>query len=148
MGVPEIGGQDGQAPSGILTIAIPAQQSLHSKSVSKIVQARAPAGIDGTQSNLPGQGIEGAVDLAFVQLVAVLVYEEVALGARVKAAVPAFHIICQDLTSRGMQRHQPGLSKLGTPNRENACGAVHVLSPKMQRLTEPQAVTASNPNRQ
>src|ERR1035441_8742476 len=52
----EIGGQDGQAPLGVLAIAIPAQQSFNRKSVTKIVQARAPAGTCSTQPNLSGQG--------------------------------------------------------------------------------------------
>src|SRR5450759_4044724 len=76
MGMPEIGGQDGQTPLGILTVAIPEQQRLDRKSVSKIVQARATAGIHSTQSNLSGQDVERPVDLAFVEWVAVQIYQE------------------------------------------------------------------------
>src|ERR1019366_3309549 len=54
MGMPEIGGQEGQAPLRVFAVAIPAQQSLDRKSVTKIVQARATAGIHSTQSNLSG----------------------------------------------------------------------------------------------
>jgi len=60
------------------------------KTVPKIVQARAPAGIRSAQSNLSGQEIERTVDLAFVQAVAILVYQEISFGTRAKALVPAF----------------------------------------------------------
>src|SRR5258708_22096715 len=40
-------------------------------------------------------------------------------SARAKALVPAFRVVGQDLTSRGMQRYQPGLSELGSSNRED-----------------------------
>jgi hypothetical protein len=97
MGMPEISRQDGQAPLGVFTVAIPAQQSLDRKSVTKIVQARATAGTHRTQSNLSGQDVERSVDLAFVQSVAVLVYQEMSLGANAKALVPAFRVVGQDL---------------------------------------------------
>ena len=58
MCVPEVGRQDGQTSLGILTVAIPAQQRLDRKSVSKIVQARSAAVVHTTQPNLPGQGVE------------------------------------------------------------------------------------------
>ena len=98
MGMPEVGRQDGQAPLGIFAVAIPAQQSLDRKSVTKIVQARATTGIHSTQSNLSGQDVERPVDLAFVQSVAVQVYQEMAFGARAEATVPAFRVVGQDLT--------------------------------------------------
>src|SRR5215467_13438737 len=49
--MPQIGGQDRQAPLGIFAVAIPAQQSPDRKSVTKIVQAWAAAGIRTTQSD-------------------------------------------------------------------------------------------------
>src|ERR1700692_903746 len=58
VGMPEIGGQDGQAPLWVFTVAIPAQQSLDCKTVSKVVQAWAAAGIYSTQSNLSRQNVE------------------------------------------------------------------------------------------
>src|SRR5260370_15843565 len=85
VGMPEIGRQDWQAPFGVLTIAIPAQQRLDCKSVTKVVQARATAGIYSTQSNLSGQDVERPVDLAFVQSGAVPVYQEISLGTNAKA---------------------------------------------------------------
>ena len=95
--MPKIGRQDRQAPLGVFAVAIPTQQSLDRKSVSKIVQARATADIHRTQSNLSGQEIERPVDLAFVQPIAVLVGQEMSFGARAKALIPAFRIIGQDL---------------------------------------------------
>src|ERR1700751_4172418 len=53
--VPEVSRQDGQTSLGVLAVAIPAQQRLDRKSVPKIVQARAAAGLHTTQPNLPGQ---------------------------------------------------------------------------------------------
>ena len=76
-----------------------AHEGLDRKTMAKVMQAWTATGIHGTQSNLPGQGVEGPVNLAFVQPVVVLVYEEMALGARTKATVPAFHVVGQDLTS-------------------------------------------------
>jgi hypothetical protein len=64
--MPEISGQDWQAPLGIFAVAIPAQQSLDRKSVAKVVQTRATAGIHSTQSDLSGQDVERPVDLAFI----------------------------------------------------------------------------------
>jgi hypothetical protein len=122
----EIGGQDWQTPLGILTVAIPAQQSLDRKSMPKIVQARATTGTHRTQSNLSGEDVESPVDLTFVQPVAVLVYQERSFGARAKALVPAFCVVGQDLTRRGMHRNQTGLSKLGPANREDAFGPIHI----------------------
>jgi hypothetical protein len=114
------------------------QQGLDRKTVAKVMQAWATTGVDGTQSNLPGQRVEGSVDLTFVEWVAVFVYEEVAVGSSPKPAIPTFHIIGKDLTGRSMHRYQPRLSKLGPANRENAFGPVHILRLKIQRLTEPQ----------
>src|SRR5664279_5111542 len=145
VGMPEIGGQDGQAPLGILTIAIPAQQRLDRKSVSKIVQARAATGIHSTQSNLSGQDVERPVDLAFIQSVAVQVYQEMSLGANAKALVAAFRVVGQDLTSRGMQWNQAGLSELGPSNRENAFGPIHIPRSEAERLTQPQACDRQQP---
>ena len=98
MGVPEIGRQDGQSSFGVLTVAVPAQQRLDRKSVAKIVQARPAAVVYATQPNLPGQGVERPVHLAFVQLVTVFIHQERAFGERTKTAVPAFRIIGEDLT--------------------------------------------------
>src|SRR5689334_15403349 len=95
--MPEIGGQDGQTSLGVLTTAIPAQQRLDGKTVSKVVQTRAAAGIHSTQPNLSRQHIERPMHLAFVQSVAVFVYQEMSFASRTKAAVPAFRIIGQDL---------------------------------------------------
>ena len=79
------------------------------------------------------------MDLAFVQPVAVQVYQEMSFGARAEALVPAFRVVGQDLTGRGMQRNQTGLSELGPSNRENAFGPIHIPSSEVQRLTQPQA---------
>src|SRR5258708_38872146 len=80
VGMPEIGGQDRQASFGVFAVAIPAQQRLDRKTVAKVVQSRATAGIHSTQSNLSGQTVERAVHLALVQPVAVLVYKEMSFG--------------------------------------------------------------------
>ena len=115
--MPEIGRQDGQAPLRVFAVAIPAQQSLDRKSVTKIVQARAAAGIHSSQSNLSGQAVKRPVDLAFVQPIAVQVYQEISIGAHAEALISAFRVVGQDLTSRGMQWNQTRLSKLGPANR-------------------------------
>ena len=89
--------------------------------------------------------IERPVDLAFVQPVAVLVYQEMSLGARAKAIIPAFRVVGQDLTSRGMQRNQTGLSELGPANRENAFGPIHIPSSEVERLTQSQTRDRQQP---
>ena len=73
VGMPEVGGQDWQAPFWVLAVAVPAQQGLDRKSVSKIVQAWATPGVHSTQSDLSGQDVERPVDLAFVQTITVQV---------------------------------------------------------------------------
>jgi hypothetical protein len=83
----------------------------------KVVQARATAGIYSTQSNLSGQAVECPVDLAFVQPIAVQVYQEISIGAHGEALIPAFRVVGQDLTSRGMQWNQTRLSNIGSANR-------------------------------
>ena len=138
MCVPEIGGQNRQAPLGIFAVSIPAKQSLNCKTVTKIVQARATTDPRSTQSNLSRQYIERTMNLAFVQPIAILVHEEVRLCSRAKATVPPFSIVSQNLTGRGMERHQTGLAKLGFPNGEDAFGPVQILGTEVQRLTEPE----------
>ena len=59
----------------------------------KIVQARTTTGIHRTQSNLSGQGVKRPVDLAFVESVAVQVYQEISLGARAEALLSAFCVV-------------------------------------------------------
>ena len=98
MCVPKVGRQNRQAPLGVFAVSISAQQSLESKSVAKIVQARSAAVVLTTQPNLPGQSVKRPVYLTFVQAVTVLVYQERTFGARTKAAVSAFRIITEDLT--------------------------------------------------
>src|SRR5215471_10306544 len=136
--VPEIGGQDRQTPFGVLAFSVPAQQDLDRETVPKIMQARAATGSERTQSNLPGEDIKSAADLAFVQPVSILVHEEVRSWACTKAAVPAARIIAEDLTGRGMQRYQTGLPKLGISNSEDAFGPVQILGAEVQRFTEPE----------
>jgi hypothetical protein len=98
VGVPEKCRQYGQPPPWVFTVAIPAQQGLDRKTVAKVMQAWAATGFAGTESNLPGQRVEGSVNLTFVEWVSVLVYEEVAVGPRPKPAIPTFPIIGKDLT--------------------------------------------------
>src|ERR1035441_5802912 len=43
IGMPEIGGQDGQAPLGIFAVAIPAQQSLDRKTMPKVTEIGEPS---------------------------------------------------------------------------------------------------------
>ena len=115
MCVPEVGRQGRQAPLGIFAVSIPAQQSLDGKSVTEIVQARATTAPRSTQSNLSRQCIERAMNLAFVQPVAILIHEKVRLCSRAKATVPPFRVISQNLTGRGMERYQTGLAKTWLP---------------------------------
>ena len=79
------------------------------------------------------------MNLAFVQPVAILIHEEVRLCSRAKATVPPFRVISQNLTGRGMERYQPGLAKLGSPNGEDAFGPVQILGTEVQRFTEPES---------
>jgi hypothetical protein len=79
------------------------------------------------------------MDFAFVQAVTILIHEEVRLCARTKATVPAFRVIIQNLTRRGMQWYQTGLAKLASTNCEQAFGPVHIRGAKVQCFTEPKA---------
>jgi len=108
----------GKRRLGSFAVAIPAQQSLDRKSVTKIVQARASAGIHSTQSNLSGQDVERPVDLAFVQPVAVSGLPRISLGAHAEALIPAFRVVGQTLQVEVCSGTQTGLSELGSPNRE------------------------------
>ena len=98
MGVSQIGRQDGQSAFRIVSVAIPPKQSLDRKAVPEIVQAWATARIHSAQSDLPGQAVEGPMDLALVQPVAVLIDEERSVRPSAKAAVPAPGVIAQNLT--------------------------------------------------
>ena len=100
MGMAQIGGQDRQTPLRIVTTAIPAQQRLNCKTVTKVMQAGPPARIRTAQSNLPGEDVERAVNLALVQTVAVLVYEERPVSSGAKAVVPT------------LRRNRPGPYRL------------------------------------
>ena len=79
------------------------------------------------------------MDLAFVQPVAVLVYQEMSLGSRAKALGPGVSRNRPGPYKSRMQRYQTGLSKLGPSNRENAFGPIHIPGSEVQRFTEPQA---------
>ena len=105
----------------------------------QIMQARATTGIYSSQPNFSRQGIERAMDLAFVQAVAILIHKEVRLSVGAKAAVPAFRIIGQNLTGGGVQWYQTGFAKLGPPNGEDSFGPVQILRSEVQHLTEPEA---------
>src|SRR5208282_2119418 len=74
-----------------------------------------------------------------------LVHQEISFGSRREAAIPASCIVGQDLPSRGMQRNQAGLSKLGPANRENACEPIDVRDSEIQSLTQPQARDRQQP---
>src|SRR5580704_18564302 len=93
----QIGGQDGQTPLRIVTTAIPVQQRLHRKSVTKVMQAGSPARIRAAQSNLPREDVERPVHLPFIQMVAVLIYQEGPVRSCAKAAVSPFDVIGQSL---------------------------------------------------
>jgi len=113
--------------------------------LTEIVQARTTTGIHRTQSNLSGQKIERPVDLAFIQPIAVQVYQEMAFGTRAEAIFPPFRVVGQDLTSRSMQRNQTGLSELGPSNRENAFGPIHIPGSEVERLTQSQSCDRQQP---
>jgi hypothetical protein len=91
--MPQVRRQDWQAALYVLAGAIPLDQSLHGESVTKIVQTRATTGIHSPQSNLPRQGIEHTMDLAFVQPVSVLIHKQVCLRSQAEAVVSAFQVI-------------------------------------------------------
>jgi hypothetical protein len=61
--------------------------------LTKIVQPWATTGIHSPQSNLPRQGIEHTMDLAFVQPVSVLIHKQVCLRWQAEAVVSAFQVI-------------------------------------------------------
>jgi hypothetical protein len=58
----------------------------------KIVQSRATAGGRRTKSNLPGKSIEGAMDLSFVQPIAIPVQKKVRFCAGGEQTVPSFRV--------------------------------------------------------
>src|SRR6266699_4404450 len=91
--MPKVSRQDRQAPLGIFAVSIPPKQSLDCETVPEIVQARATTAPRSAQSNLSRQCIKRALNLAFVQPVAILIYEEVRLCLRAKATVPPFYTL-------------------------------------------------------
>src|ERR1700722_12943905 len=129
--------QDRQAALYVLPGPIPPHQSFHSEPMAKIVQTRTVTGIHRPQSSLPRQCVERTMDFAFVEPVSIAVHKEVCRRPQAEAAVSAFHIICQDLSRRGMQGYQTGLAELGATNGEDALGPVQILRAKVQRFPEP-----------
>jgi hypothetical protein len=73
MSMPKVSGQNWQPTFGIITGSVPTQQRLNGKTMPKIMEAGAMTRIHRTQSDLPGQRIERAMNLAFVQMVAILI---------------------------------------------------------------------------
>ena len=62
----QVSRQQGQAALGVLIGTIPINQRLGREAVPKVMQPRPVASRWATQPDLPGEGIEGAVDLAAV----------------------------------------------------------------------------------
>ncbi len=58
MSMAQISGQDGKTPLGVVATAIPAQQRLNRKTVTKVMQAGPSARIRAAQSNLPREDVE------------------------------------------------------------------------------------------
>jgi len=86
----------------IFALGIPAQQGLDGKAMSEIMKARSTAGRRAAESNLPGQRIEDAVNIALVQVILVLVYEKVCLCPQSKEAVSVLRVGSQNFARRGV----------------------------------------------
>ena len=119
MNMSQVGRQDGQAALHILTRPIPLDQSFHGKPMTKIVKTRSMTIRRATQSNLPRQGVKRAPDLGAVQPCAAPGYEKGRRSSPQKT-IPPRRIVGEHLTCRGMNGHETGFTKLGSPNGENA----------------------------
>lgn len=66
----EVGRQQRQAALGILIVAIPVHKRIRCKAVSQVMQTGAVTVGRVAQPDLPGQCLEGTMDLSVVQAIA------------------------------------------------------------------------------
>src|SRR5262249_15807362 len=97
MNLPKVSRQDGQTRVNLEARAVPMQQGLNGEAMAKIVQARPMACRRATQSNLPRQGMEGAVHVADVQPIAGPGHEQMRSGTSGEESAAMPQIIGQDV---------------------------------------------------
>src|SRR6516225_6924455 len=114
----QVGRQNGQAALHVLTGAIPLDQSLYSKSMTKIVKTRPMTIGRPTQTDLARQEVKRAPDLSAIQPSPTSRYEERCRPLREKM-IPPHRIVGEHLACGWMNRNQAGLAELGASNSEN-----------------------------
>lgn len=146
----EIRRQEGQETLGILMRPIPVHQSARCKSVSQIMQAWSVTVGRTAQTDLPGQHIEGAVDLSTVQPISPAGDKQVG-GYRPPCpmALASGNVVCEHLAGRGVQWYQASLTELGAADRQHRGLEIDILKLEVARFAKPQARDAQHsPNRQ
>src|SRR5437762_14183667 len=108
----------------------------------EVMQPWAARGRRTTQANLSRQGPEHPIDGAVPQRGSELVHEEVRgrpTRALPQKAVATFRESGQHLDGGGMERNQPRLAKLRSPDREQALGPIDIRALQAERFTQAQA---------
>ena len=140
MDVSQVGRQHWQTSLDILARAVPAQQRLDCKSMTKVVQAGTVTGRGPAQTDPARQLVEGSMDITDVQVISSTGDEEGrGCGAACKEALPARSILREHLLGRPMDRYEAGFAELGTANRQQTFLKIDILDLESDRLTNPQA---------
>ena len=95
------------------------------------------------ETDLPGQGIEGSMNISAIQPIAPARDEQI---RRDRSACPMTiapgDIVVEHLTRRGMQRHQTRFAELGATDRQHRSLEIDILKLKIACFAETQARNA------
>jgi hypothetical protein len=92
-------------------------------------------GVLTAQSNLAGQLVEGVSDLTTVQAVTSTRGKEVRERAT-KNQVALPHVMGEDLSGGGVNRHPAGFSEFGAHNHQYPLVQIHILGPQVQGFAD------------
>jgi hypothetical protein len=131
MSMTEVRGEDGQPPLNIFPCAMPAQQRLDCKAMTKVVQARTVAGRSAADANLSGNHVKDPTDLPFIKPSTVTGTKEERGFPVCEQAVPPRAVVGEDVEARSVEGDQPGLTEFGSTDRKNALSPVNISGSKV-----------------
>jgi hypothetical protein len=92
-----------------------------------------------SQTDPPNQLGESMLHLRQTQSCAELRNKEAVVFALGKDLMAQCGIVLQRITSRRMQRNQPGFSELRVPNMNDTVDEIHILAIQCEAFTDPHA---------
>jgi anaerobic glycerol-3-phosphate dehydrogenase len=135
----KIGSENGQLAFDICTGTVEALKGPNGESVPKIMDPWTALPSRASQSDPPNQLAESVLHLRQTQSCAELRNKEAVVFGLGKDLVAQCGIVFQRITSRRMQRNQPGFSELGIPNMNDAVNEIHILAIQCEAFTDPHA---------